>query len=230
MNKKAQQNADAKRARRNTVSKQKRTDRNAKGIKVLPGSRPIRANGSLTALAQALSRSNLEDPLDFILKGGKGEGEFNPQELIKTSRKAVGEVYKLFSYVTLAERLVDQKFINHEFKCDLDRVTNELIEIDRQVMRLPKLVEIDLESFTIDMLDIGGYVETLADQLYSEIESLEKHSFVIEERLNKAAHDFQISHPEVTEQDARLVIMETITQERVNKFRKLQQQAELAEV
>ena len=97
-------------------------------------------------------------------------------------------------------------------------------------MRLPKLVEIDLESFTIEILDIGGYVETLADQLYSEIESLEKHSFIIEERLNKAAHDFQISHPEVTEQDARLVIMETITQERVNKFRELQQQAELAEV
>lgn len=230
MNKKAQQNAAAKRARRNTVSKQKRTDRNAKGIKVLPGSRPIRVDGSLTALAQALSRSNLEDPLDFILKGGKGEGEFNPQELIKTSRKAVGEVYKLFSYVTLAERLVNQNYIDHEFKCDLDRVTNELIEIDRQVIRLPKLVEIDLESFTIDMLDIGGYVETLADQLYSEIESLEKHSFVIEERLNKAAHDFQISHPEVTEQDARLVIMETITQERVNKFRELQQQAELVEV
>ena len=230
MNKKAQQNAAAKRARRNTVSKQKRTDRNAKGIKVLPGRRPAHGNEALTALAQALSRSNLDDPLQYILDGGKGEGEFNPESLIKTSRKAVGEVYKLFSYVTLAERLVNQNYIAHEFKCDLDRVTNELIEIDRQVIRLPKLVEIDLESFTIEILDIGGYVETLADQLYSEIESLEKHSFIIEERLNKAAHDFQISHPEVTEQDARLVIMETITQERVNKFRKLQQQAELAEV
>jgi hypothetical protein len=95
--------------------------------------------------------------------------------LIKTSRKAVGEVYKLFSYVVLAERLVQQKAFVHEFACDLDRVTNELIEIDRQVMRLPKLAEIDLESFTIDMLDIGGYVENLADQLYTEIETLEKH-------------------------------------------------------
>lgn len=230
MNKKAQQNAAAKRARRNNVSKQKRNDRNAKGIKVLPGSRPIRTDGTLTALAQALSRSNLEDPLAFILKGGESEGEFNPQELIKTSRKAIGEVYKLFSYVTLAERLDTQKFIVHEFKCDLDRITNELIEIDRQVLRLPKLAEVDLESFTIEVLDIGGYVENLADQLYSEIESLEKHGVIIEERLNKAAHDFQISHPEVTEQDARLVIMETITQERINKFRKQQQQAELAEV
>jgi hypothetical protein len=39
-----------------------------------------------------------------------------------------------------------------------------------------------------------------------------------------------VSHPEVTEQDARLVIMETISQERINKFRQLQQQAETAEV
>jgi hypothetical protein len=230
MSKKAQQNAAAKRARRNTASKVKRSDRNAKGVKVLPGRRPTRGNETLTALAQALSRSNLDDPLQYILAGGKGEGEFNPQSLIKTSRKAVGEVYKLFSYVTLAERLVQEKAFVHEFACDLDRVTNELIEIDRQVMRLPKLAEIDLESFTIDMLDIGGYVENLADQLYTEIEALEKHSFVIEDRLNKAAHDFQVSHPEVTEQDARLVIMETISQERVNKFRQLQQEAETAEV
>ena len=69
MNKKAQQNAAAKRARRNTASKQKRADRNARGIKVLPGRRPTHGNEALTALAQALSRSNLDDPLQYILDG-----------------------------------------------------------------------------------------------------------------------------------------------------------------
>lgn len=230
MNKKVQQKAAAKRAQRNTVSKQKRAARQAKGIKVLPGRRPAHGNEGITALAKALARSNLEDPIQFIMNGGKKDGEFNPEELIKTVRKAVGEVYKLFSYVCLAERMVNQNLFAHEFKCDLDRVSNELIVIDKQVMRLPKLMAVDLESFTVDVLDIGGYVENLADTLYNEIELLEKHSVVIEDQLNKSAHNFQISHPEVTEQDARLVIMESITQERITAFRKLQQQAEAVEV
>lgn len=230
MSKKSQQKAATKRARREVVSKQKRAIRQARGVQILPGSRPVSPGGALTPLAMALARSNLEDPMKVIMKGRKSDGTVDVQELIKTSRQALKEVYKLFTYTTLAERMVKQNIITHDFACDLDRITAELIEIDRQVLRLPKLAEVDIESFMVDLLDIGGYIENIADKLYSEIESLEKNSIVIEERLNRSAHDFQVSHPEVTEQDARVIVMESISQDRITAARQVQQQAELTEV
>lgn len=114
---------------------------------------------------------------------GRGGSELqfnNSNELIEGIKKAAGEVFKLYSYITLAQALIEKGAITHSLSIDLVKISKDLIALDSKVSLLPMLEETELN---IDALSIATDLSEISDNLYQEVTRLEPHSLVIETAL-----------------------------------------------
>lgn len=135
----------------------------------------------------------LESAVRDIKKGKQEEPSFNSfAESVEGLRKVVGEVFKLYCYITLAAELIKQQAIVHELNIDLDGITRDLIGFDTRIgtlMYMAKLSDEEREpgAGEVEMLEIGTALANISDSLYNEITRLEPHSVVIEETISRLA-------------------------------------------
>lgn len=112
----------------------------------------------------------------------------NSTDMINGLKKAVGEVFKLYSYITLAVAMIDKGVINHFISMDLDGVTRKLMNFDSRIgtlMYMDTIPEDEREqgALEVECLDIGTSLTDISDNLYNEITRLEPHSLAIEEMI-----------------------------------------------
>lgn len=120
---------------------------------------------------------------------GHGELQFNDSnELITGIKKAAGEVFKLYSYITLANALIEKGAITHSLSIDLVQISKNLMALDARVGRLGVMDEVDLN---IEVLGIATDLNDYSDQLYTEVTKLEPHSLVIESALQTLSKEVE---------------------------------------
>lgn len=116
----------------------------------------------------------------------------SPQEMIVGLQKAAGEVFKLYSYITLVEALNEQKIIDQPLVIDLFAVSADLINIDKRIQNLVKLLQNDEEDAVVtECLDIGTTLSNYAEELYAEVSRAEKHALIIEETWTRLAKEIE---------------------------------------
>lgn len=116
----------------------------------------------------------------------------SPEEMIVGLQKAAGEVFKLYSYITLVEALNEQKIIDHPLVIDLFVVSADLINIDKRIQHLVKLLQNDEEDAVVtECLDIGTTLSNYAEELYAEVSRAEKHALIIEETWARLAKEIE---------------------------------------
>lgn len=128
-----------------------------------------------------------------INKRKEVSSEFNsPEEMIVGLQKAAGEVFKLYSYITLVQALNEQKIIDHPLVIDLFAISAELIAIDKRIQNLIKLLQSDeTDAVMTECLDIGTIISNYAEELYAEVSRAEKHALVIEETWSRLTEEIE---------------------------------------
>jgi hypothetical protein len=114
------------------------------------------------------------------------------QDVLEGLKKSTGEVFKLYSYITMVEALAKEGVIDFKLVIDLKAISVSLIDVDRRIQTLAKLVEADEEDavFT-ESLDLGTILSNFAEELYAEVERSETHALVIEESLSRLAKEVE---------------------------------------
>lgn len=116
----------------------------------------------------------------------------SPEDVVVGLQKTAGEVFKLYSYVTLVEALNEQKIIDHPLVVDLKGISADLINIDKRVQNVVKLVQAgEEETVFTESLDISTSLQNHAEELYAEVTRSEKHALIIEETLSRLAKDIE---------------------------------------
>ena len=107
-------------------------------------------------------------------------------------QKAAGEVFKLYSYITLVDALNEQKIIDQPLVIDLFAVSADLINIDKRIQNLVKLLQNDEEDAVVtECLEIGTTLSNYAEELYAEVSRAEKHALIIEETWTRLAKEIE---------------------------------------
>lgn len=151
-----------------------------------------------------------------INKGKKSqEIKFNtPDDLISGIKQAVSSVFKLYAYITLANKMIENGTIKHEIKIGLEDVSLVLISLDKRVRDLEGLKE-DEQSLNTEALEIGTDLSTFADIFQGEIDRLEVFGDVIENTINKVTEEVP-DEEAPTFGDKRRVVLESIAYEYLN--------------
>lgn len=145
-------------------------------------------------------------------------GEFNsPEEMVVGLQKAAGEVFKLYSYITLVQALDEQNIIDQPLVIDLFAVSADLISIDKRVQNLVKLLQRDEEEAVVtECLEIGTTLQNYAEELYAEVARAEKHALIIEETWARLAKDIEgIDDPA----QQRLEVLQTFAYQYLTKVK-----------
>lgn len=153
------------------------------------------------AISQSGRVANFDAVLDqavMDVKNGKeAVSEFKTTgDMIVGIKKAVGEVFKLYCYVTLALELIDSKVIQHDINLPLEEVSRVLMNIDTRIGVIEfmnKTPEEDRDNFAIETeaLDIGTTLTSISEDLYEEVARLETHSLTIEETITRLADEIE---------------------------------------
>lgn len=142
----------------------------------------------------------------FDMKKGKAvESEFkDTSDMIAGIKKAVGEVFKLYCYVTLADYLIKAKAIDHELSVPLDDISRVLMNFDSRIGVIEFMnqnpdpedeIAIQTEAF-----DIGTNLAQISEDLYQEVARLETFGPLMEETIGRLANEVPA---EVTDAGAR---------------------------
>ncbi|EBY9764043.1 hypothetical protein D5W64_13095 [Salmonella enterica subsp. enterica serovar Saintpaul] len=180
--------AQNKHAKRNARAKQKR-QQVARG-KAAPEAikkRRIRAmlnaNGTIPDFDAALENAVMD-----IKKGKSVESEFkDTTDMLEGLKRAVGEVFKLYCYVTLANYLIEAGAIQHELTIDLEEASRVLMNFDTRIGTIQFLNnEPDPETelaIQTEALDIGTNLGQISEMLYQEVTRLEVHGPIMEDTI-----------------------------------------------
>lgn len=123
-------------------------------------------------------------------------------ELVDGLKKMAGEVFRMYSYITLTNELIRKSLIEDTIKIDLPGMTRELLDIDNRIGQLIYLVsnKQDMEDkfgegsdlyIQTESLDIGTILHSFSDILYEEISRLEPHTLVSEEALSRLSDEIE---------------------------------------
>lgn len=116
-------------------------------------------------------------------KLGRGQKDVrfnNADEVIAGLKEAVNEVFKLYSYLTIAYALIEKGAITHTLSVDLNKVSIDMLNMDSRISRLSVMEE---DVVAVESLEIGQELHDKADALYNEVASLEPHALVIDETV-----------------------------------------------
>ncbi|QDB70251.1 hypothetical protein CF8_0083 [Aeromonas phage CF8] len=212
MSKRAQLNAAKRRALRsqNSVQKRKQAQREQASYKPV---RQTKFNAQLDRIKAALDkREEGVKELASSLGGVKTEdlSKINTAELIQNTRTAIGDVFKLFSYVALGRALAKQGKIEYTPSCDIHDIARSMTNLDQQFTKLDVLVKENPEEFVITVFDMGSEMETRAHQLYTEITALEAHEQAIGSAIDNTAKTLLLEHPEMTMDQARIEVTQSV--------------------
>lgn len=213
MSKRAQLNAAKKRALRNQNSVQKRKQAQREQTSYKPV-RQAKFNAQLDRIKAALDKredSGIKE-LASSIGGVKTEdlSKINTGELIQNTRTAIGDVFKLFSYVALGLALAKQGKIEYTPSCDIMDIARSMTNLDQQFTKLDALVKENPEEFVITVFDMGSEMETRAHQLYTEITALEGQEQVIGGAIDGTAKTLLLDHPEMTMDQARIEVTQSV--------------------
>lgn len=113
-------------------------------------------------------------------------------DVLRGLQKTAGEVFKLYSYVTLVQALVEQNVFEHRLVIDLKAISLDLINIDGRVQNVSKLIDKgEEEAVFTEALDISTSLQNHAEELYAEVTRSEPHALVIEESLSRLAKEVE---------------------------------------
>lgn len=195
----------AKAAKRNVRAKAKR----ASVAKGRAAPQAIKQRQMRTLISQGSKIPNFDAALEsavFDMKKGKAvESEFkDTADMINGIKKAVGEVFKLYCYVALADYLIKAKAIDHVLQIPLDEVSRVLMNFDNRIGIIEFMnqepspedeIAIQTEAF-----DIGTSLAQVSEDLYQEVARLETFGPVMEETIGRLANEVPA---EVTDPGAR---------------------------
>ncbi|WNV45856.1 hypothetical protein [Aeromonas phage AerS_266] len=208
---KAQRNADKKRAARRIASTAKKKNANRNQVSV----KPVKSktfNKTLENIRTSLDNNRV----DSLIKHSGGVNKeklskINTDELINSTRSAIGDCFKLFCYVSLAVKLGEQNKINYQPSIDIEDIARSMMNIDKTFSTFKALRESDPENFVINVFDVGSELETRATELYEEISKIDdEHGIAIASYVTGSAKEYMIEHPEVTMDEARIAITEAV--------------------
>lgn len=209
MSKQTQLKAAKKRAERTTGSKKKKgapVNWQRKQNEINNANKRLFGEGGL--ITDALNKgSAVERALDFAKHNHANFDKDDPnavldeKELIQQTRKAVTEVYRLFSYISMGDALNRQGRIEYQVGIDMDDYAKRLVALDKRVQRLTPLQEMDAEEgiFAFELMDTGEEIEKLGTELYAEVTNLEPHGLVLDAYLNQAAHTLISNNTKITD-------------------------------
>ncbi|UQT03454.1 hypothetical protein YUBABA_02520 [Serratia phage vB_SmaM-Yubaba] len=144
----------------------------------------------------------LENAVLDINKRKQVQSEFkNSTDMIKGIKEAIGQVFKLYCYVTLGKTLADSGAMQHEVQIPLDDISRVLMNFDSRIGRLEYMnqtpedqrddVAIETEAF-----DIGTNLANISEDLYGEVARMEKHSLIMEEAISRMSLEITEGSPE----------------------------------
>lgn len=210
-----------------TASSQKRAAKRnsrAKAVQKSANRNQHSRSGKAEKLIRALRNQSGHPDFDNVLqqavhginkgiKDGKTEEvTFNTkEELMAGIKKAVSEVFKLYSYVTVAQQLIDNGAIEHTIAMDLYAQSLNLVSLDKRISRMDLLA--DEQAWQVEALEIGTLLEAYSDNIYKEVARLEPHGLILEETINRLAE-------EVEEGDAankRRIVLESVAYSYLHK-------------
>lgn len=209
MSKKTQLKAAQKRAQRKVTSKNKVTQTNIhKSNEFVRSDKFMR---KMDRLHDAMVRNGLDVPAEYVKNGGKvGQlSQLKTNTMIKEAKDRISDVFKLFSYATMAQRLVEAKAFEHEFKIDLKEMALHMTSVDQTFQGLGPALKRSNEDFAIEMFELGSELEAAGTALYEEIERLEPHSKIMEAHLMANAKELAAEQGIPVEQ-ATVKILEAI--------------------
>lgn len=214
-------------SKKNTASSQKRAaKRNARTKTVQKSANRNQHTNSAKAekLIRSLRNHSGHPDFDNVLKqavrgvnknlksGETPEVTFNTkEELMAGIKKAVSEVFKLYSYVTVAEQLIEKQVIQHEIKMDLYAQSLNLVSLDKRISRM-ELIS-DEAAWQVEALEIGTLLEAYSDNIYNEVARLEPFGITIEETITRLAEE--VEDGDTTEK--RRVVLESIAYSYLHK-------------
>lgn len=175
----------------------------------------------LDKLHAAMVRNGLEDPVQFIKNGGKIENlkELDYKGLVADVKERIGDVFKLFSYNTMAAALIEAKVFEHEFKIDLKEIGLQLVSMDKTYQGLGEAMKRSKEDFAIEIFDLAGELEEVSAKLYQEIENLEPHESIMGRHLEHHAKQWADEEQKPIEKGYKAV-MESVAYAFLNKITK----------
>lgn len=208
--------AQARAAKRNARAKQKQTA--AAKARVSPKTlqtKKFRAELSKIGIQGMNFDKVLNNAVRDANKGKEVETTLNsPEEVIEALKKNTGELFKLYCYVIFAEALVSKKTIEHTFTVDIDAMSASLIDLDKRISLLPRMLGVDEDAVMTEALDIGTTIAGFSDELYAEVSLLESSALIIEECLNRLAADVT---EEEDEGKRRTLVLSTLAYKRLNE-------------
>lgn len=154
----------------------------------------------------------LEDAVMNINKGKKVVSEFkNTTDMINGIKDAIGQVFKLYSYVTFANELIHSKVIQHDIKLPLEDISRVLLNFDTRLGRIIFMNQTpedqrDNLAIETEALDIGTNLASISEDLYDEVSRLEVHSIVIEDSITRLSEEVEGE----TLSQRRMKVLETI--------------------
>lgn len=184
-NKAVKRNARAK-TKREQVARAKATPQAIKQRKVRA---LLAANGGMPDFDATLQNAVMD-----IKKGKQVESEFkNTTDMVEGLKRAVGEVFKLYCYVTLADYLIKANAIQHELTIDLDEASRVLMSFDTRIgtiMFMNQDPEPEQEmAIQTEALDIGTSLTQISEMLYQEVVRLENHGPVMEDTIARLSNE-----------------------------------------
>lgn len=185
--------AIARSAKRNARAKSKKTS-SAKA-KVAP--KALKDKSFRKKFGSAFGNADFDQILSRAVKDiNKGTNELetsikNPTDMVVGLKKNIGELFKLYAYVTLIDKLHKESIISSGITMDLRNISLSLIDIDRRVIQMGKLLESNEEEAVVtEALEIGTLLQQYSEELHTEVMAAEPNALDIEESLDKLANEF----------------------------------------
>lgn len=155
----------------------------------------------------------LENATRRVKHGETGESEItSPAEMIEGLTKSAGEIFKLYSYITFVEALVQKGVIDFQLNVDVEEVSLKLMDLDTRISRLPAMLDNGMEDpVMVESMDIGTDLTNYTELLYADVVRSEVHSLVIEDTINRLAKEVEIE----VEGEPRLHVLSSIAYKRL---------------
>lgn len=156
----------------------------------------IKAHGGALNAAVADVKANL--------KRGKVPAKVfkTDDDLIAGIKSQITESFKLFSFLTFAIQMVENKSFEYKFKIDMERIARDMIDLDSRSSRLEYLTDNDLHT---EALDMGELVSAHTQSMFNEIDSMDAEIVEMEKALTVLAAHSGIEDPTA----ARISVLET---------------------
>jgi hypothetical protein len=134
-------------------------------------------------------------------------------DLIKGVVNAVSEAFKLYSYITFAEALINKGLVkDHVLEIDVEQISKDFLDIDRRTQNLKSLTDTDLY---LEALEISEIVESKSELLYNEVMRAEPIALIVEEQVTMLSKESDFA---ADEEMARKHVFQTFAWKRLNKI------------